>query len=119
MTKLETIRKACISANKSILDLKFGCEVLFQNETYIFLTGDKTIDNWFKVILKNNNEGRMFLTYSEEYKIIGRPIKLSDVVLIDEFSSSRYVILDLWDKRNDNLEKQHPKTIDFIYNLIK
>ena len=141
--KTEEIRKACIASNPEIIELKFGCEFLEKGEKYIILNagtpikrsvvvGDKEKSNTF-VFARWCDDERMFegeLTGSEE--IIGRPIRLADVLLALQKGSTnkRYIFIALggpdklmdlillWNLKDNNLENQSPETIDFIHGLL-
>lgn len=93
MTRQETIekiRQACIASNPSILDLKFGCEVILgEDKNPVMVVGDIFIkDHRFQfvpvVINRSSTTGEQETFFPEIrtiYKIIGRPIQLSDILL--------------------------------------
>ncbi|KKN06989.1 hypothetical protein LCGC14_1071790 [marine sediment metagenome] len=77
-TKLiEKIRSACIKANKEIVELKFGCEVVVSTKK---MGAQKTV---IKGFLSGGGFMTSFGETPEEsiIKIIGRPIHLADVLL--------------------------------------
>lgn len=90
MTKeqnIEIIRKACIEANPSILDLVFGCELLTPFGNVIFVdTYGKTERKEADTIAYIQN-GELFTRDVSEkgfdyfFEIIGRKIGLADVLL--------------------------------------
>lgn len=96
MNKLQFIRGKIIEANKSILDLKFGCEIITSHwgdetkETISFLSvgGDE---------LEFGCSARIeCIKKSEILKTIGRPITLPDVLLAMEMNrNSRYIASDV------------------------
>ncbi|HEC32990.1 MAG TPA: hypothetical protein ENI63_01890 [Candidatus Kaiserbacteria bacterium] len=145
MTKLKTIRKACIKANESILDLKFGCEVLYKHNLYRLINQGESSrgKKWYTFL-----DVKTDLIIGDDIKldeIIGCPITLSDVLLAINHSKKNWdyeeygTTIELqahedfiefatnqkgwgnWDLK-ENLDwhaKNSPKTIDLIYNLIK
>ena len=139
--KINTIREACIKANPSIMDLVFGCEVLYKKTNIIktcvgrFEADTLTLDfrNGMPQILMMDGYMNPDLT-----EILGRPIRLADVLLAIsktlKFASSEGCKIQLgvatlhfidktnlvkWDFKNDSLIEQPEETIDFIYNLLK
>ena len=134
--KLETIRKACISANSSILDLKFGCKLKSG-----IVTGQEYKSEWkcecVSVAKDWKNSFLMPIREAEE-EIIGRDITLEDVlVALETFYTKKWVAVSSggyfftqeksehaiisgvkW-KFGKTLEDQDESTIDFIYNLLK
>jgi hypothetical protein len=159
--KITVIREKCIAANPEILELKLGCEVeklkysewdcgrfyvvaetaicnkhkKFDEKCYEQENGcvihdgveilEWTEENWWTYRLKQS-----------EIKSLGRPVRLSDVLLaIEEVPKSYKLVLDcggrfwemmkpspsnmLWNLRADDLEKQSEETISFLYELMK
>lgn len=63
------------------------------------------------------------------YRILGRPIRLADVFLAVGHNqgyrdgkmqaSQLYTIVEVWNLRADDLEKQSEETINFLYELLK
>jgi hypothetical protein len=93
---IKKIREACVAANPSILDLKFGCEVsLDEPENEKEMAHPDRIE---RVLVMRTTENNVYLTvepYSEDVfeiwndemefarvnlKILGRPIRLADVM---------------------------------------
>lgn len=86
MTNLEKIRKACVEANLSILDLKFGCKTekvtifsVFESEGREKYSTSHHSAQW-----PESFGGDL---YSKERlgKILGREIQLADVLLATKF----------------------------------
>lgn len=117
MENYEQLKAVIQTANPEIMELKFGCEleggVTFisvnpkTNEYYI-LAGNK--------ILKRN----------EYRKILGRPIRLADVLLASTLEWSniyedRYLLMNLlklWNLKDDNLDHQSEETKQFLIDLL-
>jgi hypothetical protein len=136
--KLEFIRAKCIEVNPSIKDLVVGVIARggSRNELMIY-TG-------FKPDISEYGNGNMLHNFSyiarnggyvdsrQNFEIIGRDIKLSDILLaigmytdecvcvLDDgtFADREDVVLGDWNLLKDNLEDQSEETIDFIYNNL-
>jgi len=130
--KLEELKNKIQEANPEIMELKFGCEV----EGFNSIRG---------IIVRINlyvNESNTYSIFWEDdtltmqssigiTKILGRPIRLADVLLaiLGPFDKPRlsagwqgleafmtpYIH---WNLRDDNLNNQSPQTQEFIFNLI-
>lgn len=108
MNKIQEIKEKCIEANKSILDLKFGCEVEVKNKRYLCTGG--TFKDAFDVEFIQVVRGDKMIHFSREYfEIIGRPIRLDDCALIVK---DKHYLIDNWLK--GNLEDQDEKLLDWI-----
>ena len=77
--KLQLIREKCIAANPEIMELKLGCKIVnkYRNKMPVSL-----------FVCKNGNTYRTFHEVfgyedspSENFEILGRPIRLADVLL--------------------------------------
>ena len=132
--KIQFIRERCIEANPSIKKLEFGCEVEWKgagaskgifikdkrddSKSYLFYGSDR-VETFDKEQCK------------EHVSIIGRPIRLADMLLA--FKSENILAqVDTkgqinfqpfkgdtsWNLLKDNLQDQSPETIDFIYSLL-
>lgn len=168
MEKIETIRKACIKANPSIKDLVFGCEVMMKwgdyhgdvatveyvcgkckkhklskncNEDCYF---DGNIEDAISVVHSPEDEPKEWILLEADYDIIGRPIRLADVLLaikdntigihksaMNNGTYAWFIKLHepnglqfkatgkLWHLLKDDLTQQSDETIDFLYELLK
>jgi hypothetical protein len=151
--KIEYIRKACIEANPEIVELKFGCEVIIEDEPALIInTFTKGRWGYWEIQYQRDimherykwKNSRLKGNYlrSEFTKIIGRPIRLSDVLVLvahtvpapkseatlmnEKVMSNKFKLFDQringvvsrWEWKDDNLEHQTPETIDFIFNLL-
>lgn len=146
--QIETIRQACIKANPSILDLVFGCEFCrFSDKGIVDVLASLQahMDGGFTVAMQR--KGTIgFNHYSttrddvESWVILGRPIRLTDVLLATEKrwrtmygvnpidglkrdiplreGEMLYYICSKWNLLKDDLREQSPETIEFIYNLL-
>lgn len=148
MTTLEKynfIRKEAIKVNPDIVKLEFGCKIiakLYDKEFKAIITSDQMLDYVYAV----NSSGVIFsedpILINKIIKILGRDIRLADILLLLEKSSipmGDYSIdsnrLDFykiesdepeiewcWYLLQDSLEyhlNNHPEVIECIYNLIK
>lgn len=110
----EAVRAACIAAQPSILDLKFGCEIELKDEdfTRVMLVGrvgkctkhkkaescdmDCDIEDALAVEVPDEGDG----TYEPKgwiikeadtkfYTVLGRPLQINDVLLVIDKTESR------------------------------
>lgn len=135
MTKLEEIRQAVIAANPEIVELKFGCQVEYQENIWNVA---KLVE---KAILLVHIDGIRVTRFGDyegaiskyNIRIIGRPIRLADVLLAigcDKDEEESYPgegkevagrilgICGFWNLREDDLSKQSGETINFIHQLL-
>ena len=135
MNKLQTIREAIIKANPSILNLEFGCNIKYKKEMYKLLSLRYSERNGDYLILYSLVHTGCPNISPKYAKIIGRDIKLSDVLLAiskdyekDEdnhwvfFGSQKQDILMVvanWNLKNDNLENQSEECLSFLAELLK
>lgn len=132
---IQNIREACIAANPEIVELKFGCEIEKDNgeairkyKVWYYKQGEK-----MECISVDQNLGYSFVSpYEKNFTILGRPIRLADVLLAirkDKWpgAEGHQVLLgrmteadvcEKWNLRNDTLTEQSPETIEFISNLL-
>ena len=136
--KLQKIREACIKANPEIMELKFGCEFIYQG------AGERTGEKHY--ISRKDKDGFWMDDKGEIAcfddgmkgaivgKIIGRPIQLADVLLAIEKIRCKGLIspklkrisefwevkrtLDYWNFKDNNLESQSEATIKFLADLL-
>lgn len=151
--KIEDIRKACIKANPEIVELKFGCNVKryatpeIDTLVRIFTDTKGGFGVWLIRQEPHDYDTTFrFLATREEvesWQIIGRPIRLADVLLAITQSEKNWnneeygcVGLEIQEDRNeaeletnekgwakwnllkDNLEDQSEPTIDFLWSLL-
>ena len=127
MTDYEKLKQVIQTANPEIMAWEFGCEGLDkQGRKWI-----ACIDGWY---LPN---GKGYMTF-EPYKILGRPIRLADVLLalwekrIKPLEGWLFVDIQgqfisgidleekgiFWNLKEDDLSKQSPETIKFLTELL-
>lgn len=127
--KLEAVRQACIKANPEIVELKFGCDVeivIGSVACPATIVQKNYAGNWLVLIAGQT------ATYKDKqiYKIIGRPIRLADVLLalnwkwIAITSTGSFMVGSAesslrWDLLADDLTKQSPEMVDLLYGLLK
>lgn len=121
----QIVRDACIKANPSILNLEFGCEY----ESEFTYKGEHTI---FR-IPESGYPGK-------NNKIIGRPIRLADVLLaiwkktpsnktkITVESDGQFLVFNpllnqrfakqTWNLLKDDLSQQSQETMEFLAGLL-
>ena len=115
--KIEEIRKKAILVNPEIVELKFGCEIKYDNKN-VRLVRQGFTGNWLL-------ETGLSVDISD-YKIIGRPIRLADVLLAimrksdynNPTRNETFDLIRLWNCADDNLENQSEEMITFIHELL-
>ena len=137
---IEEIRKACIEANPEIMELKFGCEVkhLVGDELLGTVVGTEDTKQilYITYALHYPNKTSVLHWHTENCKILGRAIRLTDVLLaipkhgLELNSSANFLYCEYvdgkneevhfdWNFQKDRLEDQSEETLSFIANLLK
>lgn len=147
MTKqLQLIREKCIAANPEVVKVDVGCEVIVGDLRHTIYEVSREgvyaayLNRPFPSDLEANDfYDCEFSGETKDLQIIGRPIRLADVLLAAEaktdygdrdlkvylhYSFHEVVIqwgrIDIrWVLRSDDLEKQSEETINFLYELLK
>lgn len=140
-THIKNIREACVSANPEIMELKFGCRFKFPSDKYGVFLNDK---EWKKakflvdLPLLAPHYDELFWDDMVDVEILGRPIRLADILLATEqkwvtfYSASLssfgkktksegavlYQIIQKWNLRKDSLEDQSDECVAFISSLL-
>lgn len=127
--QIEFIRSKCIESNASILDLVFGCEITYMGKIYK-VTDERFGCTW---LFSPINAEIICPATKEIHNIIGREIRLADVLLairkqadidfnIHIGRGNAYFLSGkmehMWNLLKDSLSSQSPETIDFIFNLL-
>jgi hypothetical protein len=123
----EQLKKVIQEANPEIMELKFGCEVIYEEKKCKYL---HHVEGWFDVLLPPNYDKGILQVTNPKLKILGRPIRLADVLLaldellVKENSGNRgrtertMQILDYWNLKDDNLDHQSEETKQFLIDLL-
>lgn len=123
--QLQLIREKCIEANPEIVELKFGCVVKYSSKINMtcFHYGVDTSEygngnvGWYFI----KEDGGRYFDSMPNFPIIGRPIRLSDVLLAMKAKIYHsFVDMDgiIWNLKQDDLTLQSPECIEFIYSLL-
>ncbi len=135
MTNTDKIKQACIKANPEIVELKFGCVV--KGHQFGVIIDNQTI-RWEDAEIEDVEMGYLNnLEINLGIKIIGRPIRLADVLLAtrnaagttdkwkqktpkgkDWYEFINYAITLYWNLKDDNLDHQPEPTKKFIADLL-
>lgn len=113
--QLQEIKEACIAANKEIMELKFGCEILcndyseFPNERRMY-AGKIYNPNTDHMENRVEKSGKLY-KMDIKYEILGRPIRQDDCALVIK---NKHGLADRW--TNGYLQDQTAETIDWIVN---
>lgn len=153
--KYQALKSKIIKANPEIVDLKFGCEIKGFSEalgrTFFLEKGKDNSSEWIAVYPENGIKGNLLerpiysisasFPAKIEYEILGRPIRLADVLLamqkledddddrnwvvnrFGEFLKDREDIpaVDVgmtWNLKKDDLDLQTDETKQFLINLL-
>lgn len=140
MENYQKLKEVIQAANPEIMELKFGCEVQRDEEVLTFISdyyfegiGDR---QWKKVTLRGEagNVFEMAEMDLSKYKVLGRPIRLADVLLamIAEtdrqttnkeirkmnYSQRTLKILAKWNLKDDNLDHHSDEIKQFLIDLL-
>lgn len=133
-TKYEQLKKAIQKANPEIMELKFGCEITLKSSF-----DRETVQH--KMVLQMSGEHVFFDNFSQIGKIrsrdiveiIGRPIRLADVLLalrgknyqkmfpVEDFgirADCPAIWRSIWNLKDDNLDNQPEETKQFLCDLL-
>lgn len=145
--KLEAIRRACIEANPEIVELKFGCRVLYRHPTEKDLPSPtvwafvRHHENLTFSIVDNLERVERVSVLNNDVQIYGREIRLADVLCAMSKKDDYFILSDTslaidykgyffdpvnelgegirYELANDDLTLQSPETIDFLFELLK
>jgi hypothetical protein len=141
MNNYDQLKKVIQKANPEIMELKFGCEVIHGMAKWKVVA---TIPGKTSVLITNGDEQDWFQQDTEKRYILGRPIRLTDVLLaIDRRKlwnetmkkELNYLEFDievekfwighkithkscLWNLKDDNLDHQSEETKQFLVGLL-
>lgn len=151
MSKLQELKEVIQKANPEIMDLKLGCEVklLFDDSDFYGKVKPYWVDSTIikvspkKAVIKVINSPFSNPTFDvqqmlekKELKILGRPIRLADILLacdkkypgqfavvtdmeIGMIVKEEFVeVLMLYQWKDDNLDHQSQECIDFLHDLL-
>ena len=142
--KINLIREKCIAANPEIVELKFGCVVLSDSSLHRVKGPIIGRDNtkyypYFETMWGGFSVDGNGKPISPHIEILGRPIRLADVLLTMELAEGNYHMVNpfgefyyyeetgttwrgtnfCWNLRADDVEKQSEETISFLYDLLQ
>ena len=124
--KLEAVRQAAIAANPEIVELTFGC--ITEHGIIAGIRYSDAIQAHQYAMAPTRIDKIPELRSKEELgEIIGRPIRLADVILAlrtsniheDDWKEELCRLTNKWDARKDSLDEQSEETISFLYELLK
>lgn len=124
--KYEELKRVIQEAVPEIMELKFGCEI--GDGEFNFIIYRETKKNFW---VKETNARGSIYQFPKPLKIsiiLGRPIRLADVLLTIKKRSSKimqiYVsdqevaTVSRWNLSDDNLDNQSDETKMFLYQLL-
>lgn len=117
--KIETLRKIVKGFVPEILEPNFGCVVRTEaSDTEYILVH---VDEYGTLYCYDKKESMKQFTHSEVY-VIGRPIRLTDVIFsLDKYGVKSDVIDDFtwgWDWSSDRLTAQSDECLDEALELL-
>lgn len=133
---LQKIKEACIKVNPEIMELKFGCEGNYDGNPVKWLRYGmdfQNVDGPNVHVWQMDNGTRYVTPDNNIVEILGRPIRLADVLLATQWKFSNgmvdadilgsegvylYDLLHDWNLKDDNLDHQPENTITFIASLL-
>jgi hypothetical protein len=108
--RLNAIRQACIRENPEIVELKFGCAVEFDwgaSATVVSVHADGSLyTTW----------GKSKVPRKHVKVIVGRPIRLADVLLATDTTAR---VVSHWDWKHDDLTEQSEECLAFLASLLR
>jgi len=132
MTHLEEVRKAVVERVPDIIMLRFGCEVRLKQhdwEDTHTMTEIPRMD-CFRTLDKYGDVSEFDRDVSDIVEIIGRTIRLADVLLACEIAvginAVGVVLLGKmpfhenmhWDLSKDSLDEQSPECLSFLHGIL-
>lgn len=132
MNSLQQLKSVIQATVPSIMELKFGCEMRKHESKYVVLDSKNNWIHLFNVTFGSTVFGPI---RKDEYEILGRPIRLADVLLaiglkdkiviggdgiIGTIAAFGPIIIvkAKWNLKDDSLDNQSPECKDFLINLL-
>ena len=136
MKNIEKLKQVIQEANPNIMALSLGCRIIEKRTTLgwkgIIVSETGQSKSYSKTYPKNfsKDTDEYYIHYPEpvgiscwlridEIKILGRPIRLADVLIaIGKRYTSNWRILHIWNLKDNNLDNQSDKTKQFLADLL-
>lgn len=124
--KLYKLRQVIQQAVPVIMELKLGCEVNRHWDKKEIITG-RFNDTVALTVIDKDGWGylpfQVPLALSSDWKILGRPIRLADVIIVVREKHGLYTeltdyLLMNWKMGDDNLDHQSEETITFLHSVL-
>lgn len=138
---IDKLKAVIQKANPEIMELKFGCEVRFTNYAEVFVYVRKIKNDWHQII-KPYGGKISEVPDLNDIVILGRPIRLADVLLAMNVQGLSMAIQDFgcwmreeldehgesvewtekrkanWNLSDDNLDNQSDECKEFLTKLL-
>lgn len=138
---LGAVRKACIEANPSIVELSFGCEVVSRITKSTGIIMGRFSSKLYHVFVPAFGHS-IALQKEDIIKIVGGPIRLADVLLamiknyqtpdiglgsgsdgfclwwFEDSNKDGSKCTPIWNLLKDNLSLQSEEAVSFLYQLV-
>ena len=135
MTKLQQVRAKIIEAVPEIMELKFGCRGMYKKTISCDFIGLSAAGNFIWTWQTGKYALNKTLKNLNDVEILGRPIRLADV-LIAIVASSMYDGFGIemlsgtvsfshanggyakWNLHKDSLDDQNEELVDFLHTIL-
>jgi len=119
MTHLEELKAVIVNANPSIMNLEFGCEVKGSGSIPVLQYVGKS-NGQYALAYQNDGKDEMLIVERLGTEILGRPIRLADVLLaMDDLMHELCLdVVTKWNLEKDDLTHQSPETINFLHKIL-
>lgn len=137
--KFAFIREKCIETNPEIIQLKLGCQIMMIDGTVGTILFEDSLNRLcilseYGPLFKEIIIGREFV---EKMLVLGRPIRLADVLLtLHKKNGANKTLLNVecdgqfvtglnktlgptWNLRKDDLNEQDETLVSFLYDVLK
>lgn len=126
MENYDKLKQIIQAANPEIMELKFGCKVKFGQPKHSYfgkgiILNKNYAGNW---LIKTEVDTTTTIPDKEIKRILGRPIRLADVLLASFNTKEAYpengvlIIVSKWNLSDDNLDHQSEETKQFLIDLL-
>lgn len=124
MSDYEKLKSVIQKANPEIMELKFGVSIEYHEKEFVYVS-----DGMAGLYTIWSKPSSAIHVRPNEIKILGRPIRLADVLLAvtkilhpigktSGLDEDRLKVLWRWNLKNDNLDRQSKETKQFLIELL-
>ncbi len=117
--KYQQLKEVIQKSNPEIMELKHGCKVIYADE---MSEPGEVLLGMYEM---NFEKTKVFNPYNKDdsgnlIEILGRPIRLADVLIVLEPSDNwkKDELLELWNLKDNNLDNQSDECKEFLIKLL-